>query len=335
MTGQTTTGPGRRELREAAADWFVRMREPAPGDREAFERWLAQDPLHRDAYNRIGELFALGKGLAEEAVPQARPAAAPPRRRRLVAAGGLAMAALIAVGVRIAAPPPVAVVPAGRLPAARSELAFATPVGTIRSWRLVDGSKVTLDTDSALAVTFTPDARTLRLLRGRARFDVAHEARPFSVTAATGTVTAHGTLFDVRLDSDERVSVRLLRGAVDVALAPGPGRARASREQLRPGEQLMFDKAALTAPSPAPAPPDGRWPEAMLDCDRTTLAAILSAANRYSTRQIATGDPAIGALRVSGSFRIDDPEALARHLAALFDLRVTQDQDGRLLLQQS
>lgn len=342
MTQDATTGPGRRELREEAADWFVRMREPESAeDRVAFERWLAEDPLHRDAYNRIGEVFSLGKGLGKTG-PEQTPDGIPPvrRRRGRIAAGGLTLAALLGVGVWTGQQhlmPPPQVAQAGPATQATESLALATPVGAIRSWRLPDGSHVTLDTGSALQLAFTANARTLRLLRGRARFDVAHEARPFQVMAGAGTVTAHGTLFDVSIRSDERVSVRLLRGAIDVALAPRAGTSASPVpvERLHPGEQVIFDKQALAVPMAAAAPPDGRWPEATLDCDRTTLASIVHEANRYSATQIEIGDPALSDLRVSGSFRIDDPDALARHLAALFDLKVEPAGGTRLVLKQS
>ncbi|MFT8775433.1 MAG: FecR domain-containing protein, partial [Gluconacetobacter liquefaciens] len=51
-----------------------------------------------------------------------------------------------------------------------------TPVGEIRTIMLADGSRVQLDSDSAIAGDDTPGQRCIRLLKGEAAFTVA--ARP-------------------------------------------------------------------------------------------------------------------------------------------------------------
>ncbi|MGQ3179939.1 MAG: FecR/PupR family sigma factor regulator, partial [Blastomonas fulva] len=54
-------------MREQALDWFVRRRGEAFGAREeqAFQDWLAADPLHREAFERWG-----GEWQAFDAIPQ-------------------------------------------------------------------------------------------------------------------------------------------------------------------------------------------------------------------------------------------------------------------------
>src|SRR3546814_16667909 len=47
-------------------------------------------------------------------------------------------------------------------------------------------------------------------------FNVEKDNRPFVVAAGNGTITALGTSFDVGLARDERVTVQLFEGSVDV-----------------------------------------------------------------------------------------------------------------------
>jgi transmembrane sensor len=326
-------------IREEAATWFARMRGPdAASDRPAFEVWLAESPVHRDAYSRIAEVFSLGKGLGAPPPPPIHGRDRPRAPRRLTAAACAVVIVAAGSGTwlwtqgRPSAPlQPIAARSEGAQPA----LAYVTALGMIKSWQLADGSKVTLDTGSALQIVFTPTVRTLRLLRGRARFDVAHERRPFIVSAGAGTVTAHGTLFDVRIRVGGAVSVRLLRGAIDVALPASAATPRALLQRLIPGEQVVFDQGALPAPRAVATPADARWPEAVLDCDRQTLGAIVAEANRYSSSQIVIPDPGVANLAVSGSFRIDDSAKLVDRLALLFDLAVTHDSRGQIVLGRS
>jgi transmembrane sensor len=336
------------DMREAAATWFATMRGPdAETRRGAFEAWLARDPLHREAYSRIAEIFSLGKGLAGPA-PQAQPA--------IVASSGSSLSRgharhlLIAMVVLIMSLSSAAWVwdlpgsflgaPSAPRPSKMAGLAivtaeFATRHGQIAKIRLADGSTLTLDTDSKIAVAFDQATRHLRLRSGRARFDVAHEARPFIVSAGTGSVIAHGTVFDVALRSGGVVAVRLLRGMIDVAVPiniSGTPLRRPLVERLSPGQQVVLAGRTLTAATPTSRPIDANWPTGELDCDRAQLATVAQAANRYGTVRIELAEPELGELRLSGTIRIDEPGRLADRLALLFDLRVDRSDPARVVL---
>lgn len=312
-------------LRREAAHWFSHMRGPeAEAARPEFEAWLAQSASHRSAYNHAAEIFAMGKLLAGEVpLPTQR------RPHRLTAALALCgLGALVAgswamVQMREPAGPPTEL-------AADSEYRSATHAtvqGETRSIRLADGSMLTLGSDSAVETRFDPGRRLLRLLRGQGRFDVAHERRAFVVLAGGGSVTARGTVFEVALTPGRQVDVRLLKGAVDVAL-PGRGPAAPVVRQLRPGEGLSF---AVRAPAPVTggaSPSPAAAAIAMRDYQGVTVAALVDEANRTAARPIRLADPGLGAKRVSGRFRIDDTAQLAERLAALFDGKVDRD-DGR------
>lgn len=90
--------------------------------------------------------------------------------------------------------------------------------GEIRTFSLSNGSLNTLDRDSRISVGLTPQRRDIVLVRGRARFSVVHESRPFAVKAGNGTVIARGTLFDVTLRPGTQAVVTLIEGLVDVEM---------------------------------------------------------------------------------------------------------------------
>lgn len=82
--------------------------------------------------------------------------------------------------------------------------------------RLEDGSVVTLDAGTSLQIEFTSKRRDLRLLSGRATFDVAKDPkRPFAVRTHLATALAVGTVFVVLID-DEGVEVEVYEGIVSV-----------------------------------------------------------------------------------------------------------------------
>ena len=74
---------------------------------------------------------------------------------------------------------------------AHAEQRFTTRVGQTATVTLDDGTKVTLDTDSALRVSHNDGQRQVRMERGRAFFDVAQgDKRPFMVLAQGNFVLA-------------------------------------------------------------------------------------------------------------------------------------------------
>jgi transmembrane sensor len=70
----------------------------------------------------------------------------------------------------------------------------------------------------------------------------------------------------------------------------------------------------------------------MISFDDRPLAEVASKASSASFTPLRPGDAAVGALRVTGAYRLGDTEGLARSLAASLGLRVRRLSDGTLLL---
>jgi transmembrane sensor len=200
---------------------------------------------------------------------------------------------------------------------------IAAPANEIRSIGLADGSVVTLDTASVVQVALTPDARHVTLLRGRARFTVAHDGRSFTVFADGGSVTARGTIFDVTLSPSGQVDVALLRGVVDVAPV---ARALATTaappvHRLLAGDAIGYANGSLVPKADLGRIDNPQWAEGAADFDNVSLGYLLDRANQRAAKPITVADPSLGMLRVSGRFKVGDTSRLADNLAALFELR--------------
>jgi len=327
------TGGRRADTIDAhAAEWFARMHGPGRDKAQlAFERWRAADPAHREAYAAAERQWQTTAGLAGTEMGRARqlPERRPPVWRSPAARPAFALAAIALVLLAgfwfLQAP---GVMPSKTLVAANASK--ATRIGEIRTFRLGDGTTVTLDTDSAIDVRMSGGARVVMLTQGRARFDVAHDAsRPFQVEAGGRTVIARGTLFDVGFEP-EGVRVTLFRGAVDVrGLAPGGGTAAVTR--LAPGE--CFTDVPTRPRVAKVGSGDRQWVSGMLDFDAVPLGEVLQQTNRYSAQKIRLGDPALASRRVTGAFRPVPAEQLAASLAAAFSLRVGRGADGDFVLE--
>lgn len=340
--------PRQDQLLEEAALWFARMRGPDAEDfRPEFERWLGAGPAQLGAYNRAGEVFALGKFLAETPDEQtiAQRNRVQPRTGWRVPA--MAASLLVLVGLagwlgrdRIVSPfrAPTQVAETARQ--TDDPVRYSTDTGERRVLALSDGSKVTLEAGSLLSTDIGPERRELTLERGRARFEVAHERRPFVVRAGGGSVTARGTIFDVIVDREAGVTVHLLRGAVDVERTPRSGNAGLTKSivtRLEPGESLNFGmvRTSLAQTGPIGTALEIETPKIAgeaVEFEKAPLSQIIERTNRGAAPSIRLADPSIGDLKVSGRFRIDDPEQVAERLAALFNLKAERVSEQEILL---
>lgn len=316
------------DVRTQAAAWFARLRAPdGAKDRTAFEAWRHADPQHGAAYDRMDERWRRDAVLSESRLSDTwqlqpsfwhrtgidRPRVWLPAAAAiaLVMVGGLWGSQLL-------------------LPAGSPPPSYASSVGTIRTIALPDGSRLTLDTASSVSLLFTAGERAIRLDRGRARFDVRHDAaRPFVVLAGGTRITDKGTIFDVRL-RDRGVEVALLRGRVEIGstVVAKPF----SRVTLVPGERVVVNSDAARAVTRTIDHAVPAWVTGMLAFDDAPLVDMLREVNRYGTRHIVLGDPRLARARVTGAFRATAPDDVARTLASLFQLDVVSDPQGNLVL---
>ena len=323
------TEPGGTEIpdsiHEAAEKWLSRRAgQSDPASERDFALWIDTDPRHRIAYDRIKRDWQLGTLLQERHVGQNRSLPRAPfwmRQKTHIAAAGLGAAILLGVAsVGILRPGgPFAISTAAQA------AVYETAVGEIRTISLADGSTVILDTASRLRVQLSGSERRLDLDRGRARFRVApDQRRVFRVRVAGGEVVAHGTMFDVSL-IDAHPLVTVLDGSVELHRPNTSGETRT----LVPGQSVALDGHMAGQAVPAS---EARWVLGMLALDATPLGEAVAAINRYNRIQIRLAEPLAIPLRVTGAFRVRDPEGFARAAAASLRLKVERPDGATILL---
>ena len=340
MTDSEAHDPDADRIREAAATWIARVQgRPSSRQRRAFDHWLAADPRHPAAYQRMAQRFDGAKLLRKSQLYAARPQPLPRPYRARIAVAALAVAVFALIAVLTTLKPRTLNTATRR---ERTMIAAADAVrgqqiaaltGAVRSIGLQDGSVVTLDATSMIEVAFTPDIRRVKLLRGRARFTVAHDGRPFTVLAGGGSVTARGTIFDVSVSPGGLVNVALLRGIVDVVPAGQAPSAIAEPHvrRLLAGEAVGYARGNLTSGTDHAPVSDPHWVNAAVEFDNVSLAYLLDFANQGDGPPIKLADPSLAALRVSGRFEVGEHERLAQNLARLFDLHAYSEADAILL----
>ncbi|PWF23817.1 FecR family protein [Corticimicrobacter populi] len=310
-----------------AAQWFARMQsgEVSDDDRRAFEAWRMADPEHEQQYRRLAYIWQatlavpesrLQALMHEQDVPPVRPWLA---RRRLGL--GLAGACTLAVAG-------VAGVSRGWFAAEPESLTLMTRRGERHQATLPDGSILHMNFGTRVVVRFEKGLRLVELRQGEAFFEVSHDAaRPFVVNAGMGRVTVTGTRFNVRRDAaSTQVSVE--SGSVRV----DNGRWWARNERrLSAGQQVVaYADQTLGEVGQADVTNLVAWQRGRMVFNDVALAEVIDEMNRYLAQPARLATAALGQLRVSGVFGVDDPEAMIDALPAIAPVQVIRLLDGRI-----
>jgi len=317
-------------VRAEAAVWVARLHcDVRTEHTEAgFRLWLAEQPIHRDAFERMTNTWeataGLGRGRARRR--ERSPKYSPEfwrsfRYKATAAAATLVLCTVLAVGAL-----------AWMRTTVIEPQVYTTVLGERRSLLLPDGSHLVMNTQSRVTVSYTEKMRRLTLDYGQARFDAVRDAaRPFVVRAGSKQVVALGTAFDVRW-IDERLSIVLLDGQVAVVPAgERPVATSASATILQPGERLQFARPDLGVKSSVRLDREEAWVSGRVVFDSTPLGVAVAEINRYAPQRIVLADPALATLQISGTFSVDDPAAIARALAQMFSLEITSA-NGNIVL---
>lgn len=205
---------------------------------------------------------------------------------------------------------------------------YETRIGEQRDVLLADGSKMTLNTNTAVSVRYSGQRRYLALERGEALFSVAHNAaRPFEVAAAGTLTRALGTEFNVDMRS-ARVTVSVLEGAVQVSgIVPRVAAlAKGQALEFHPSERRLIQEKANLGRIDA-------WRMRRLEFSNTPLAEAVEEFNRYSSTQIVIGTRELAERRVSGVFRIGDADGFLYSLREALGVESHQSANEVVLVQ--
>ena len=315
--------------KDDALEWSIRMRgEVTEQLQEQFEQWLAESPRHRQAYNRYSRVIAQAEilkstGQTSEAAT-AKLVTRPSKRWMMF---GAAAAAVIVFAITISAggtPIP------GSGVAAHAAEPLVTERGEIRSFELEDGSMATLDSNTRIEVSISPDTRYVRVTHGRARVRVANDIRPFRLAAGQGIVMTNEGIVDVMIGADRQVVVELISGKAHLASASRAASAAAEPQSLRTRWALQYgfhDQQIRSAARPSVGS-SAEWPSGWSEHRSIPLDQLISEANEYASLPIVVEDPKLAKRDVSGRFKISDTEMFLKRIADLFDLTVHRRPDG-------
>jgi transmembrane sensor len=304
---------------DAAVEWLVHLWSGTATveSRADWQRWRAAHPQHEQAWQHIEATNARLRGhsatgmlTAATAVSTLASPASPRRRHALRGIGGLAIGGAAAwMGYE-------------QLPWRGWGADLRTAKGEQRSTTLPDGTRIVLNTGSALDIRYTDGLRRLHLREGEVLITTAHDPaampRPFVVDTPSGRIRALGTRFTVRHDggsASNTSEVAVYEGAVELSPARQPG----ATVRVDAGQSGRLTPAAATAPAAHTAEP--AWAEGVLVASDTRLSDFVAELRRYRSGMVSVA-PEVAHLRLSGVFPLADTDRILHSLAQVLPVEV-------------
>jgi transmembrane sensor len=338
------------ELTLQAIEWLVRLRSDDMSEAEThdFADWLSEDILHAEAFADAEDLFrnltvaALSprvtssirvepnKTNALQNNTHAVPAPINKSTNRFNSSAlikgwlalplALAAAWLFAVGL---------VLPkqAHLLDDYLSD--YHTNTGEVREVQLADGSRLLLNTNTAVSVEYQASLRQIILHHGQVRFTVAKDSqRPFEVKSGGLFVRALGTVFEAYNRESGGTNVIVQEHAVAARLQPetlASGDDQPTTVTVHEGQQLRYvGNGILSPPEPVNLTQTSAWQQRKVSVNDRPLGELIAELDRYRVGRIFLADAKLKNLRVVGVFSLADPDAVLKKVCKVLALEETR-----------
>ena len=310
------------QLRQEAVSWHQLQRsgKVTVTQQKAFQQWLARSDANLQTYRSIETVWRELGSLEDAAKPELTEARAyfqHARSRHRIARSALAIAASIGFLAALSA----------ILPMLLDNGTYRTGKGEQNQIQLSDGSRIDLNTDTELRVSYGRSARAVTLIRGEALFSVVHDSeKSFQVVAAQGRILDIGTRFNVYRKGDQ-VSVTVLEGEVSVA-------ARGEPQHLFHNQNIGYDAAGKLSPvTSADVNQITSWQNRQLVFQGQPLSHVVAELERYHDVSLQITDAKLKSLKVSGTFPSDNLSLALTTMSSALPIKLISPKEHIFVIQ--
>lgn len=316
---------------EEVSEWIAKMDRGLDQTEQAeIKRWMGRDQRNAETLTRMAGLWDKMDALQQLADTFPHTPKDTRRAKTPVWAIAASILFLSALGVALWQSPFIS---QSDLVAQRviSENTYSTDVGESATFYLQDKTKVVLNTDSQLKVTYTDKQRLFELQQGELHVTVAHnKAQPLSVFAAGKLIQAVGTAFNVEIKNSE-VELLVTDGKVLVAEKGDVHSALEVTNVHLPVSSLAVSKGEKVALGSAQQQvlklendeirADLSWQQGNLVFRGESLESAMREVSRYTNYEFELADSGLKQIQIAGLFKTGDVNGLLDALEQNFNVR--------------
>ncbi len=331
--------PDPHTIEAEAATWIARLDRGGLSEEElvAVREWIGRSPEHYASISRLADIWSDLDGLSEilDGVKPRTPIREVRRGQQLNIWSRPAMAGVFAVLIMAVVIGVFFSSNIYRLDTTQEstwQASYLTAIGKQQTVTLRDGSRVQLNTDTAIDIDFDDRHRKVRLVKGEALFEIIHnQSRPFLVYVGTNVIRAVGTSFVVKLIGDE-IEVTIKEGRVELKSLDDDTQSRLKTELtiasavFDAGQTVKLNKEIQTLQEIVTEEIDRKlaWRDGLIIFSGEQLDQVVEEISRYTPVKIVITDPELNMLRIGGRFKIGETDAMLEVLETGFGVNVNR-----------
>lgn len=189
--------------------------------------------------------------------------------------------------------------------------------------QLPDTSIISLDKHSQIKVAYYKNKREVKLLKGKALFDVAsNKTRPFRIEVNNTLVEVLGTKFEIQKFED-RVNVSVIDGRVSVREVLSNSKTK-MLAVLQKSDSLDINSLGKIDLNQVNEKLIAAWEKDKLLFEQTYLKDVVKEFSKYLNYEVKIQSKDLEILPISGEFSISDFENLMNSLSVIHPLSIHQ-----------
>lgn len=313
------------KIKEEATYWLTCEREGLSAfEKEAFERWLAQNPLHVKAYQRIKSIHAMSLSLpnacANSLSAHAHSETKKIKRFEQTKYFARVAALFLVIGVSVFGV-------YDTFFALKFTQAFYADVTPLTKHVLPDGSIVSCDAKTQMSVAFYPNKRVVTLEKGAAMFEVAKDAkRAFIIHSDKVNIEVVGTRFEV-IRSDDATTINVEEGTVktyydvswlekrnEILLSKADSITYAQEGNVRYYAKINPEKIAI-------------WRDNLINFNQVSLKDAMDAFSKYTNVSYTFTTPEIETYSITGEFTLTQMELFLQTVSKIYPLKIVKNDE--------
>ena len=309
-----------QQIAAKAAEWLVLLDEADEALKQQFALWLALDPRHQAAVDRMQHLISNVEALATDYINNDIPKAIlsqglqSSKQPSLLSKAKPLLGGIFIVSIGLTA----------ALQYAGLSYWLADTRNSSQSWqqeKLSDNSQIKISGKAAYNVKFDHEKRIIELIQGNILVDVAKDPqRPFIVKTAYGEIKALGTRFIISQQS-QQTTLTMLESKVEVKTADLINQPYL----VVGGQQIKINKNGMIEKPSVPISPklyESAWDRQILLVNGEPLVEVLDNLSIYYEGKISFDREQLKNYRVTATLPLQNIEYTIALLSKEFNLNM-------------
>ncbi|WP_418179644.1 FecR family protein [Aliarcobacter lanthieri] len=310
----------KEQIKDEAIHWATLRKEGFSQSQEKeFELWLEKSDLHKKAFNEANVIYSIFNSIPKEQSEfLSKQAHKSIRKMKFIdrtvkpLIGFAAILACLFIGYKFFIP--------------NYTQSYHTAFNTVKNDLLPDGTKISVDTNTKLSVSYFNNRRKVLLENGQAFFEVAKdENKPFIIDSGKTKIEVVGTKFEVR-NLDNITTVNVKEGAVKVSFDTSTIRPNKDISILKQGDKVIIsDIGVLQYIGKTPLEEIAPWKHDEIIFSKTTLKEAFKSFSRYQNLEIDFKNKKFEDKLFSGKFNTLEVDRFIFAIQKIYPIKVIKN----------